>query len=391
VRGGTSILVEIVDLPAAASGRAARPVSGTTPLQGGADGPLALESAYYTGRAGGGYFRPVRPGASPAEVLHAQDTLFGLAAFEAVNDLEMVAIPDLPLPDLYRDAPAVPPEGVVFARRLPSGLAWPGLQAGQREMLDHCARMGDRLALLDAPPGAGIDGGTTPIDQWPAQIAFQETARSGALYYPWVRQRPLDFDGRDLFVPPCGHIAGVYAATSSRSIGKPPANEPMPGVVQFEIAVTDAMQEVLNPRGVNCLRVMPGRGPRVWGARTLSDDPRQRYVSVRRVTLLVVRQIVSGLQRFVFEVHDSRLSGQVAAALTVLMSGLLRSGSLAGSRPEDAFFVQCDDETTPPDAVDRGELIARVGFVPAGATEFVVVTIQRTPGTLAVAELEETR
>jgi hypothetical protein len=391
MREGTSILVDVVELSPIVTDRASRPLTATTQLQGGDDGPLALESAYYTGRTASAYFRPVRAGADLSERLRAQQTLFGLAGFEAVNDLEMVAIPDLPLPDVYRDAPAVPPEGVVFARGLPSSLAWSELQTGQREILEHCARMGDRLALLDAPPGAAIDGGTTRIDQWPAQIAFQDAARSGALYYPWVRQRPVDFGGRDLFVPPCGHVAGVYAAAARRGVGKPPANEPMPGVVQFEIAVTDAMQEVLNPRGVNCLRVMPGRGPRVWGARTLSDDPHHRYVNVRRVTLLVVRQILSALQWTVFEAHDSRLRGRIAASLTVLMTGLLRSGSLAGSRPDESFFVQCDEETTPPDAVDRGELIARVGFVPAGATEFVVVTIQRTPGTLAVAELEETR
>jgi len=387
-REGRSILIEIEALSTVASGDAARPFAMTTPLQGGGDGRLALDTAYYTGRLGDGYFRPVRPGATATELHEAEQTLFGLAGYEAVGDLETVAIPDLALPDIYRDAPGSAAGGVVFARGLPAGLLWPSLIAGQREMLAHCARMGDRLALLDAPPEAAIGGGSAHIEEWPAQIAFQETARAGALYYPWIRHRRLDFGGRDLFVPPCGHVAGVYAATVRRGVGKPPANEPMPGVVQFETAVTDAMQEVLNPRGVNCLRVMPGVGPRIWGARTLSADVRFRYVNVRRVALLVVRQIVSGLQWAAFEGNDQRLRGRIAAALRVVMTGLLRTGSLAGSRPEEAFFVQCDDETTPPDAVDRGELIARVGFIPAGTVEFIVVTIQRTPGTLSVSVLE---
>ena len=88
------------------------------------------------------------------------------------------------------------------------------------------------------------------------------------------------------FVPPCGHVAGVYAKSDERTgVHKAPANEILEGVLDLELDPGAAIQGELNPEGVNCLRAFPGRGIRDWGARTLSEGRAWRYVSVRRLFL----------------------------------------------------------------------------------------------------------
>ena len=81
-------------------------------------------------------------------------------------------------------------------------------------------------------------------------------------------------------------VAGIYARSDARiGVHKAPANEAVIGVSDLETDVTTAIQDRLNPQGINCLRAFPGRGIRIWGARTISRDPAWRYVNVRRLVL----------------------------------------------------------------------------------------------------------
>jgi hypothetical protein len=169
-------------------------------------------------------------------------------------------------------------------------------------------------------------------------------------------------------------------------VGKAPANELLQGVIAFEFSISDAEQSVLNPRGVNCLRVFPGRGPRIWGARTLSADPQWLYVNIRRVFLAIVKQIGLNLQDTVFEPADAQLREKIADNLTLFLRDLFQTGALAGATPQEAFFVKCDDETNPPEAADLGQVIAQVGFAPAYPSEFVLITVRRSADTIAVRE-----
>ena len=235
--------------------------------------------------------------------------------------------------------------------------------------------------------GADDKKSVNRIEDWPSHFQPALNAKYGALYYPWIREQAADFDGRDLLIPPSGHVAGIYARTEQQSgVGKAPANEIVRGIVALEFEVGNAAQDRLNPRGVNCLRVFPGRGLLVWGARTLSREPLWRYVNVRRVCLAIIKNLLVNLQWTVFEPNDQRLWDDIVAALRLFFGDLFASGALVGATPEEAFFVKCDAQTNLPDVVDRGEVIAQVGFAPVRPAEFVLVTIKRTAATLSVSE-----
>jgi hypothetical protein len=349
-----------------------------------------LDSRYYTGYAAGGYFTPA-PCANLAGPQTVTYDKYGLAVLEAIPDAGLVAIPDLALPDLYSSVAAasipISSQGIVFTPIPTSGAMSSNLKQGQSDMLAHCAQMQDRFAILDSPRGAQTGIGASPIDDYVANFRASSASKNAALYYPWIRERASDFDGNDLLIPPCGHLAGVYAGVEAqRGIGKSPANQLIEGLVDLEFCLSDSDQGVLNPLSVNCLRALPGRGLLVWGARTLSLDANWRYVNLRRIFHAIVMNILLNLRWTVFEPNTPKLWSQVRAVLTVFFNGLFNQGALAGSTPAQAFFVQCDDSTNPPAAIAQGQMLARVGFAPAYPAEFVVVNIQRTADSLAVTE-----
>jgi len=396
MKNGNSILVRVEDLnlaaPAPSSSRPGALLAQS--MLNGFDDPKATTVEYFTGyqRNVEEYFRPIPAGGSDAEKLAASERLNGLAAFELIDAIGLIAVPDLIIPDLFKKIPEpqLPKAGVIFARG-PAATLTPdqlsNLKTGQHAMLKHCQRMGDRFAILDSPRGAETGKGVNQIEQWPADYQLLTLARLGALYYPWIREKRTDFNGLDLTLPPSGHLAGIFQRTETRAgVGRAPANEVLQGVIDLEFCLSDAEQAILNPRGVNCLRSFPGRGLLVWGARTLSQEASWRYVNVVRVILATIKQILINLQWTVFEPNDRQLWDGIVATLTLFLKDLFQRGALAGASPAEAFFVKCDDETNPPEVIDRGEVIVRVGIAPARPAEFIVVTIRRTSESVSVSE-----
>lgn len=237
----------------------------------------------------------------------------------------------------------------------------------QREILQHCGTNGGRMAILDALPGqdaAAVTGQRNTITAGLAEPI------NGALYYPWIKT----YEGK--MIPPSGHIAGVFARSDARvGVFKAPANEELKGALDLEIVVDNSMQGPLNSQGINCVRVFPGRGIRVWGARTLSHDPNWRYVNIRRLFLTLQRWIDLNMGWANFEPNMPQLWVRITRELNSYLSELWRAGALAGQTADEAFYIKCDRETNSADALEAGQTITEIGLAPGTPSEFVVVRI----------------
>jgi len=251
----------------------------------------------------------------------------------------------------------------------------------QGKMIAHCENAGDRMAILDCPP----DMLPQDILEWRMNTAGYDS-KFAALYYPWLEvMNPLT--NQPIMIPPSGHIAGVWCRTdATRGVHKAPANEVAMGVNGLGFQVTQAEQGGLNKVGINCIRSFPGRGIRIWGARTLSSDPEWRYLNVRRLFNMVEETIGQGTRWVVFEPNDLSLKRAVIRDVSAFLRRLWRDGALVGRTEQEAFFVKCDEETNPPEVVDLGQAVTVVGFAPERPAEFVLVTIKRSPGALSVLE-----
>jgi len=235
-----------------------------------------------------------------------------------------------------------------------------------RTLLAHAARV-RRFAVIDSgddqPPG-GVEGMRASFD-----------SAYGALYYPWVRMADPT-TGREVVVPPSGFVCGVYARVdSNRGVWKAPANEALVMAVGLErdIPATDLAR--LTEAHVNCLRHVRGKGLLVWGARTLSSDPEWKYVNVRRLLLFVESSLSHGTNWAIFEPNGEPLWASVRRAAEDFLVTQWRAGALAGSRPDEAFFVRCDRTTMTQNDLDNGRLICLVGVAPVRPAEFVIFRI----------------
>jgi hypothetical protein len=217
------------------------------------------------------------------------------------------------------------------------------------------------------------------MKEWRNTVNYDSTR--AALYYPWIEIGDMNGSGRTKLVPPSGHIAGVYARTdSTRGVHKAPANEVVRGALGLEVVVTKGEHDLLNPVGINVIRSFPGRGIRVWGARTLSSDPSWRYINVRRLFNMVEESIERGTQWVVFEPNDSMLWGRIRRDIGAFLTNVWRTGALFGTSPEQAFYVKCDEETNPKELRDVGQLVVEIGMAPTKPAEFVIFRISQYAG-----------
>jgi phage tail sheath protein FI len=287
----------------------------------------------------------------------------GFSGLEAVDAVTMLAVPDLM---------AAHQRGLIDLE---------GVQAVQQAMISHCELMGDRVAILDAPPELNAQ----QVLEWRVDQARHDS-KYATLYWPWVKVfDPLQ--GRATFVPPSGHMAGIWARSDdARGVHKAPANEVVRGAIDLELLLTKAEHDQLNPKGINCIRAFPGRGIRVWGARTLSSDPAWRYLNVRRLFNYIEESVLEGTQWVVFEPNDMALWERVKRTINAFLVRVWRDGALFGATPQEAFYVKCDEETNPAEVIDAGQLVVEIGIAPVKPAEFVVFRIAQFSGGAALTE-----
>jgi uncharacterized protein len=297
----------------------------------------------------------------------------GIGGLVIADDVTMVVVPDL-----------------VTAASRNGRLDLDMWKAVQTAMIGHCENAGNRMAILDSPPGMNAQ----EIKQWRSDVAMYDS-KFAAMYYPWItvanplygRNGGSNGQPQQITIPPSGHMAGVWSRNdATRGVWKAPANEVIQGVLDVEYKITKGEQDILNPIGVNCIRPLGTRGIRVWGARTLASDPSWRYVNVRRLFNMVEDSILLGTQWVVFEPNDVALWERVKRTLTGFLRGLYREGALVGATESEAFYVKCDAELNPPESVDEGKLIVEVGIAPSKPAEFVIFRISQWQGGSAASE-----
>lgn len=271
----------------------------------------------------------------------------GLAALAEVEEVAIVAAP-----------------GAAARTGRPDDVDALGMAAA---LVAHAEAARYRIALLEGANGQGIEE-----VRW---LRGQLDSSHAAVYTPWVlADDPVT--GARIPLPPSGFVAGLYArADIERGVHKAPADEPLRTAAGFEMEIDQARQDILNPEGINCFRSFPGRGHRLWGARTVSSDPEWKYLSVRRYFLYLEHSIDRSTRWAVFEPNGETLWTGLRAAIEDFLHGEWRRGGLLGATPKEAFFVRCDRSTMTQADLDEGHLVCLVGCAVLRSAEFVIFRI----------------
>jgi uncharacterized protein len=363
-------------------------------LAGGADGLAALTVCDFVGEPGTPF---------DSDAMRRQATR-GFRALEAADEVTLVAVPDIniqpqapperrPLPRCVPDPCLPPPPPGPAVPRLPAVGDLPprfsdeDVYRVQAALVAHCETRRDRVALLDPPYDMARDPrlGVTAVRAWRRRF----DSSYAALYFPWTKvSDPLRLGGaltRD--VPPSGHVAGFIAKTDlAVGVHKAPANGALTWIQDLTVAVDDPTHGLLNGEQLNVLRAFPGRGMRIFGARTLSGDTDWLYLNVRRLLLMIEKAILLSCQWATFEPNSGPTRGKLHLALTSFLIALWQRGALAGKSARAAFFVRCDETNNPPAQRAEGEMLAEVGVAPAKPFEFVVLRVGRVDNQFEVSE-----
>ncbi|MFT7578502.1 MAG: phage tail sheath protein FI [Myxococcota bacterium] len=286
---------------------------------------------------------------------------YGLAAFEAVDEIDLLAAPDL-----------------MWTLENSAGFhTQKDVEVVQQAMIAQCERLKTRFAILDFPD---------PVDhkrasQW--RLLFDSAY--AAFYFPWI-QTDTD-DGSVRLVPPSGHIAGIYSkCDATQGPYRAPANEPIEGIVNLARNLFDVHIGQLNSEGINCLKGFPQRGIRVWGARTISSNPQWRYINVRRVVNAVISSVEQGLQWTVFESNTPFLWKSIERDIASFLRKLWDRGFFKGNTPEDAFYVKCDEETNTKELRDAGIVVVECGVAPVRPAEYLVFRVSADSDSIGPAD-----
>ncbi len=249
----------------------------------------------------------------------------------------------------------------------------------------HCEKVADRFAILDGPQSIDDLTKLTAIPAaTPAGVAPKNT-NYAAWYFPWIKifdpaTKMATPKGDGLIaVPPSGHLAGIYARVDTeRGVHKAPANEAIRGALAVTQPLAKADQDHLNPKGVNCIRVLNGN-IFAWGARTVGGDANAdlKYINVRRTLLFLRESIDEGTQWVVFEPNSPALWQKISRNVTAFLTNVWRSGALFGTTQQEAFYVKCDAETNPPELRELGQVVTEIGVSIVRPAEFVIFRISQ--------------
>ena len=293
---------------------------------------------------------PAEPGTDEdLSSITAQNLTDAIDTLQAIDDVNFIAVPDRPT------------------------LSGQLMLTVQQALISHCELMADRFAILDSDPGAPLFGADSIEEQ---RRGLDSTRGYAALYGPWLTTIPAD-SGPPIFVPPSGHVAGIFARSdATRGVHKAPANEIVNDALGVERRISLIEQGQLNLQGINIVQVFQDGGrPVLWGARTTATDLNWQYVNIRRLFLFLEESIQDGIRWAVFEPNNLSLWQKLKRTLTDFLTREWRDGALFGAKPEEAFYVRIDEVLNPFSEQQLGRLHIEIGVRPSYPAEFIIVRI----------------
>lgn len=238
-------------------------------------------------------------------------------------------------------------------------------------MMDHCREIGNRFFVIDPPQ----DLHDAALMQWVAELRTRlgESASYGAIYYPWLMNG-------DESTPPSGAVCGLYARVEIEhqpfGMKWPPANQLLRGVTHPAVEIRWREADRFMDAHINPILTQPSRGVVVWGARTLSRDPRWTHINSRRIASVVAEQLRRDSEWVVFETQRPELWEIVARTVRTRLDQMWSTGLLTGESAGSEYDVACDAELNPPEVRDAGQVNVRVVIRPISTTEFIVVELR---------------
>lgn len=245
----------------------------------------------------------------------------------------------------------------------------------QNAALKQAARLGDRFCIFDLKYADDHAKHDFVVNEFRKNIG-PDNLKYGAAYSPYLKTS----GNNSIVLPPSAAVAGQYCSLDrARGVWHAPANISLNGISQVVYAINENEQNSLNidlnsGKSINAIRKFSGRGIVIWGARTLAgNDNEWRYISVRRFFNMVEETIKNACLPFVFEPNDANTWVKARDVIQNYLTLKWREGALAGSKPEEAFFVKVGlGQTMTATDILEGRMIVEIGMAVVRPAEFII-------------------
>jgi uncharacterized protein len=165
-------------------------------------------------------------------------------------------------------------------------------------------------------------------------------------------------------------LAGPQQAAAGTQFGRI-------GALGLEAQFSPTDLNNLNSSNINALKLVPGSGFCVFGARTLLQGYPDMWIPVRRVLMKVEHDLVMLLQPLLFQPNDTNLWTNVTTVFTNYLTQQTLAGLFASANVTQAFEVICDSTNNTPSTAQAGIVNATVGVSLGSPAEIFVINVQQ--------------
>lgn len=257
-------------------------------------------------------------------------------------------------------------------------LLTPGFNSGAviGQALQLAESRGDLVYLVDPPFGLRPQ----QVVDWHNGMLLSDLSAAinssyGALYWGWLKIFD-QFNSQNIWIPPSGHIASVFARTAriaeqwDAPAGLRRGRLLTP--IDIEFNPSQGERDLLYGGGnsVNPIVNFPQDGLVVFGQRTLQrTETALSRLNVRMLLIYIKKNLTRLLRNFIFEPNDQILWAQVRNVVIPFLA------DIQARRGLEAFRVVVDESNNTPERRDRNQLWVSVFLQPVKSVEFVVLNL----------------
>lgn len=259
----------------------------------------------------------------------------------------------------------IDPEEIDVNILINAGYSDPAIQL---KMDTICEVRQDCIAILDLPSDMQE---TSDAINYRRNVLNLNSSLS-AMYGPDLKIRDTE-NGVDVWIPPSGHVAAVFARTDE--VAAPwyaPAGIErgyLNNVLGLKETYKQGHRNALVENQINIVRSISGQGVLVWGADTMyTVKSALNDVGIRRLLCMLHASIQINNQYAVFRPIDNLLFEQQTATLQNLLEPIRRNRGLYW------YEVICDERNNTSNTIANGDLIVDVYLDPTRYTKRIHIT-----------------
>ena len=241
----------------------------------------------------------------------------------------------------------------------------------------------DVFVVADGPVPTFPETSAACVSNYLAQLSGGSAiARSSyvAVFAPYLLiQDPASANpGATRYVAPSGSVLGMFASVDNL-VGpqQMPAGTSYGQISALDLEVRFSATDLNNlfPQNVNAIKMVPGTGFCVFGARTLLQGFPSMYIPIRRTLMKIEHDCTTLVQFAMFEPNTPSLWANVTTVLTTYLNQQTSAGLLGTTDPTTSFSVICNSTNNTAASAQAGYLSIQVAVALGSPVEIVIINI----------------